>query len=144
MRFLPIAFILIPLIELYLLIGIGSRIGIWPTVAFTMLTGLAGTLLARREGRRVWRAWRSALTAGRTPEAGVVEGVLVLVGGALLIAPGVLTDVAGLLLLIPPSRRWAARRLRLSLDRHVARLQTRGVHPGRSPRVVETRGESLD
>jgi len=113
-------FTLVPVIELYLLISLGSVIGTLPTVGLVLATGFAGAWLARREGARVLREWQGAVNRGELPREGLTSSLLVLVGGVLLITPGVLTDVAGFLLLIPPTRRAIAaaitRRVQQSLD----------------------------
>lgn len=105
-------FTLVPIAELYLLIGIGKALGALPTVALVLVTGLLGASLARREGTRVLTQWREATLRGEMPKEGVVSSLLVLVGGILLITPGVLTDVVGLSLLFPPTRRLAASMVR--------------------------------
>jgi UPF0716 protein FxsA len=119
-KYLFLAFTVIPLVELYLLLAMGRQFGFWPTLGSVVLTGLLGTVLARREGVRVLREWQRSLSQGRVPEEGILGGVLVLVGGVLLVAPGVLTDVTGLLLLFPPTRRWVAALVRRVLERRVA------------------------
>ncbi|WP_164021231.1 FxsA family protein [Pyxidicoccus trucidator] len=118
-KYLLLAFTVVPFIELYLLLAIGREVGFMPTLAMVLLTGLVGASLARREGARVMRSWRESMARGQVPEDGILSGALVLVGGALLVAPGVFTDVVGLLLLIPPTRRFVAARLRRSLERKV-------------------------
>lgn len=123
-------FTAVPLLDLWLLLAIGDAIGFWPTVGLVLLTGFAGATLARVEGLRVLGEWRAALAAGRLPEAGVLSGVLVLVGAVLLVTPGVLTDVAGLALLVPVTRRLAARGLRAWLDRQLRSGRVRVVHRG--------------
>ena len=153
MRWLVPLFVVVPLVDLYLLLQVATWIDFWPTVGLVVGTGLAGGLLAKREIRRVWRGWQQALARMTVPEEGVVNGLLVLVGGALLVTPGVLTDLAGLLLLIPPSRRALAHHL----ERYLRRRFEGAVHvvpPGAAPRsraapgweagrVVETVGESV-
>ena len=120
MRWVLILLVVVPLVELFLLLWIDSLIGLLPTIAITLVTGFVGGTLAKREGTRVWRSWRAAIEDMSTPEQGVIDGVLVLLGGALLITPGVLTDVVGFSLLIPPSRRFVARRVRAAIDRRMA------------------------
>ena len=95
-------FTLVPLAELYLLIAIGGQVGVAPTIGLVALTGILGAWLAKREGRKALASYQEALTQGRMPEDGIVSGLLILVGGVLLIAPGILTDVTGLALMIPP------------------------------------------
>ncbi len=154
-RYILVAFVVIPLVELYLLLWLGSLIGFWPTVAITVVTGVLGGSLAKREGLRVYRQWRDALDEMRAPETGIVEGVLVLLGGALLITPGVLTDITGVLLLLPPTRRPIAARVRRAVDARLATGQL--VDPGpidfhvpdQDPRQtgatpIETEGREVD
>ena len=119
-KYLFLAFTLIPLLELYLLLFIARYVGFLPTVGLVLVTGLIGALLAKKEGLRVVRRWQQSLAQGRMPEEGLVGGLLVLVGGVLLVTPGVLTDVAGFLLLLPPTRRVIAARVRRALERRMA------------------------
>lgn len=116
---LLLLFTIVPLLEVYLLYALGSVLGFWPTVAIVLVTGFMGAFLAKREGLKVWRAWREAIARGELPEDGLVGGVLVLLGGVLLVAPGVLTDVTGLLLLIPPTRRVIANVVRARLQKRI-------------------------
>lgn len=102
---LLLLFTLVPAVELYLLITLGSALGPAATVALVLGTGMLGAWLARREGGRVLREWQGAVARGELPQEGVTSSLLVLVGGVLLVTPGVLTDITGLLLLIPPTRR---------------------------------------
>jgi UPF0716 protein FxsA len=119
-KYLFLAFTLGPLVELYLLLLVGQHVGLWPTVGLVFFTGLLGAVLAKQEGLRVVRRWQESVAQGRMPEEGILGGALVLVGGVLLITPGVLTDLAGLLLLLPPTRRWVAARVRRALERRMA------------------------
>lgn len=118
-KYLFLAFTVVPFLELYLLIGIGRQVGVLPTLAGIVAMGLLGAWLAKREGRRVMRSWQAAMAQGHLPEDGILNGALVLVGGVLLITPGVITDGVGLFLLIPPTRRWIAARLRRALERRM-------------------------
>ncbi len=118
LRLLPL-FILLPLVDLLLLLWIGSRIGAGPALALVLVTGFAGAVLAKLEGLRVLRSYRAALASGRLPEEGVLSGLLVLLGAALLVAPGVITDGIGLILLVPPTRRAVAAFLRRRLERRI-------------------------
>lgn len=105
---LVLLFTLVPIVELWLLLTLGSMMGFWPTFLTVIGTAFLGSYLSKREGLRVWRSYQKALAEMRMPEEGIVSGLLVLVGGILLITPGVLTDVTGLLLMIPPIRRVVA------------------------------------
>lgn len=118
-------FVVVPLVEVYLLYALGSVMGFWPTLALVMGTALLGAALGKREGLRVWRQWREALAEGRMPEEGILGGVLVLVGAVLLVAPGVLTDIAGLVLILAPTRRIVAKLVQKRLEKSIAEGRTR-------------------
>ncbi|ADO73985.1 FxsA family protein [Stigmatella aurantiaca] len=141
-KYLLLAFIVVPFLDLYLLVGIGRHLGVLPTLALVVGMGLVGASLARREGLRVVRRWQEAMAQGRPPEEGILSGALVLLGGLLLVLPGVITDAVGLILLIPAVRRGIAARLRRSLERGMRNGSVRvttvgwggGQGPGTSPR----------
>lgn len=109
---LVLALATIPLVELYLAIQVAGLIGGWSTVALLLLISVLGAAVVRREGGAAWRRFRAALDAGRLPAVEVVDGALVILGGALLFAPGFLTDAVGLLLVIPPTRALVNRLVR--------------------------------
>jgi UPF0716 protein FxsA len=113
-------FVLVPIIELMLLLRMGQIVGFWPTVAFVLLTGWAGAVLARREGMRILTQFQRELAAGRVPSQAILDGASVLVGGAFLLAPGVLTDITGLALLFPPTRRLIQRWVRRRIERGIS------------------------
>lgn len=114
------ALVALPFVEISLLWFIGERIGFWPTVGLVLGVGLIGTSLARKEGMRVLRRWQEAIVRRQVPEEGLLGGMLVFAAGVLLAIPGVLTDVMGIALLLPPIRRWVARRMRRSVERGMA------------------------
>jgi len=116
-------FTIVPTIELYILFRIAGVIGFFPTLWLVIGTGALGAALAKAEGLRILREWQVAAAQGRVPEDDVMSGVLLLVGGVLLITPGILTDLAGLALLFPPSRRLVASILRRELARRIERGQ---------------------
>jgi len=101
---LILLFIVVPIAELALLIQIGSWIGFWPTLALLVLDAVLGAMLMRSQGRAAWRRFNAAIAEGRAPAREVLDGVLVIFGGALLLTPGFITDIFGLLFLIPPTR----------------------------------------
>lgn len=101
---------IVPAIELFLLLRIGSAIGPAPTLVMLLLTGVVGAWLAKREGVALLARLGDDLQRGLPPGERVMEGALVVVGGLLLVTPGVLTDVAGVFLIFPPTRRWLAPR----------------------------------
>ncbi len=109
---LLLAFIIVPIAELVVIGQVSARIGLGFTLALLLVDSLIGAVLIRREGRRAWRAFRRALEEVRWPGDEVAQGALVLVGGALLLTPGFLTDVVGLLAVLPPTRALASRLLR--------------------------------
>jgi UPF0716 protein FxsA len=119
MPFLVLIFIVIPIAELWLIIQVGELIGFWETLALLVVDSIAGSMLLRSQGRAAWRRFNEAMQAGRIPHQEAIDGALVIGGGALLLTPGFLTDIVGLLLLIPPTRAvarrilasWAARRV---------------------------------
>lgn len=101
---LLLLFVVVPIVELSLLIRIGDIIGFWPTIGIILLTGTAGSFFAKREGFSVWQRLNRRLASGQLPGKELLDGVLILLAGAFLITPGVLTDVVGFLALLPPSR----------------------------------------
>jgi UPF0716 protein FxsA len=110
-------FLVLPLSELYLLIVVGKQIGFWSLLGLLALSAFVGVSFAQREGLRVWGELQQDLLAGREPRHGALEGVLVLLGGILLVVPGLISDVAGLLLLIPWTRHGIAALLRRNRSR---------------------------
>jgi UPF0716 protein FxsA len=101
---LVFVFIVVPILELYVLIQIGQAIGILPTIALLILDSVLGAALMRSQGRAAWMRFNRALAEGRIPAREVIDGVLVIFGGALLLTPGFLSDILGLILLLPPTR----------------------------------------
>lgn len=97
-------FLIMPVVELALLVQVDKLIGFWPTIGVIIFTGLLGGYLARREGLSVWRRLNERLNTGGLPGRELLDGVIILVAGALLITPGVVTDLVGFLGLLPPSR----------------------------------------
>ncbi|RJK93162.1 FxsA family protein [Vallicoccus soli] len=115
---LTLLFLVVPLVEVYLIVQVGQAVGAWTTVALLLAISALGAWVVRREGRRAWRGLQAALRGGRAPERELADGAMVLVGGTLLLTPGFLTDAVGVLLVLPPTRallrgallRWLARR----------------------------------
>jgi UPF0716 protein FxsA len=116
---LALLIVLVPIIELVLLIQLGGWIGFWPTVGLVLLTGAAGVVLARLEGLRVFFQLQHELARGQLPGRALLDGVSVLLGGVLLLAPGILTDLLGFSLLFPPTRRWIQNHARGRLERRL-------------------------
>jgi UPF0716 protein FxsA len=113
-------FILVPIAELYVILKVGDAIGAVWTVLILAADSVLGSLLLRAQGRAVWRRFNETLAVGRMPHREVIDGVLVIFGGALLITPGFLTDVVGLLLLLPPTRALLRRLVVARLGQRVA------------------------
>ena len=134
------AFILMPILEIYVIIQVGRVIGAWWTILLLVADSIVGSWLIRREGRRAWLALTTALRSGRMPATELADGALILVGGTLMLSPGFVTDAIGILLVLPFTRP-IARRL---VTRVVAQrlLDSRRPRPG--PRGPVVRGEVVD
>jgi UPF0716 protein FxsA len=134
---LALLFLLLPLSELYLIYKVGDLIG-WPwTLLLLVADSLLGSWLLRSQGRAVWRRFNEILAQGRVPHREVVDGVLIIFGGAFLITPGFLTDIAGLVLLVPPSRSVVRRFL-------VRRIGRGGIAGGRSRPDYDVEGSASE
>ncbi len=117
---LLLLFIVVPIAELAVIIQVGQSIGLLPTIGILLADSIIGSLLLRSQGRATWRHFTRTLQAGRPPARELLDGALVLVGGALLLTPGFITDIVGILLLLPPTRAVIRRLLgRRVLDRMV-------------------------
>ena len=97
-------FILVPIAELAVIIQVGQLIGVWWTIALLLADSVLGSMLMRSQGRLAWRRFNQAIAEGRAPAREVLDGVLVIFGGALLLTPGFITDVFGAIFLLPPTR----------------------------------------
>ena len=101
---LLLLFTIVPLVELFLLVKLGTVVGVGPTVALVIFTGVLGAWLARQQGLGVLRRLSEDLAVGRLPAEALIDGLLILIAGAVLLTPGLLTDALGFLLLVPKSR----------------------------------------
>jgi UPF0716 protein FxsA len=128
---LALLFVTIPLVELALLVWVGSILGFWPTIALVIVTGVVGALLAKLAGVHVILQIKREILSGRMPVGHMVDGLLVLVGGIVLLTPGLLTDVFGFALLIPWSRRVFRRLVQTRIQRMVEsrRVEVLGGRP---------------
>lgn len=113
---LLLLFISIPLLEILILIKMGEAYGFWSTVLLVIVTGFVGAVIARLEGFRTWTNIQNELRAGRVPAEKLVDALILFAAGILLVTPGLLTDIVGLLLLIPWTRFWSKRWLRKKFD----------------------------
>jgi len=116
---LLLLFTVVPLIELYLLITIGGVIGVVPTIAIVIGTGVLGAWLARWQGLAVLRRISEEMTAGRLPTDALIDGLLILVAAAVLLTPGLLTDTLGFVLLVPASRAFVRKIVAAAIARRV-------------------------
>jgi UPF0716 protein FxsA len=108
-----LVFIVVPIAELYVIVQVADLIGVLETIALLIVVSIVGTWLMKQQGMAVWRRLRTTLEQGRMPGDEVSDGAMILFGGALLLTPGFLTDILGLILLFPPTRaviRSASRR----------------------------------
>ena len=129
---LVVIFIGVPIAELYLIYKVGDAIGVLPTLLLLAADSVLGSLLLRSQGRSVWRRFNETMAAGRVPHKELQHGVAVIFGGAFLITPGFLTDVIGLLLLLPPTRAAILRLATRAIARRMsAKVTARGERRGR-------------
>ena len=101
---LALLFTTVTLLELSILIPLGQAIGLFPTIALVLGTAILGASLAKRQGVTIWRRIQQELSSGQLPQDSLLDGLAVLIAGAFLLTPGVLSDIAGILLLLPPTR----------------------------------------
>jgi UPF0716 protein FxsA len=127
---LVVLFIAVPIVELYVIIQVGQLIGVLPTLALLLADALLGSLLLRHQGRGAWRRFNAALAERRFPAREVADGLMIAVGGTLLLTPGFVTDVFGLILLVPPTRAIARRLLRSYAARRFVVVGVGGARPG--------------
>ncbi len=143
-------FTVVPLVELYLLIAIGRMLGPVPTIALVLVTGALGAWFARLEGARVIRRWQEAIARQQIPKDGVIDGFLIFIGGVMLITPGILTDIAGLSMVMPPTRRIIAGTVRRWFEQQIASGRVQVYAPGYNggpvggPSVIDVEGEVVD
>ncbi|MCK5216137.1 MAG: membrane protein FxsA [Methanosarcinales archaeon] len=116
---LLILFIVLPFVELYILIELGSSIGTLPTLGIVVLTGIAGAALAKHQGLSVLQRIQTEMSFGQMPGDVIFDGVLVLIGAVLLITPGILTDTTGFLLLIPVTRELFKKYLKVWVNKRI-------------------------
>jgi len=135
---LVLLFIVIPIAEIYVIIQVGDAIGFGPTLVLLIADAVLGSMLLRHQGRAAWIRFNRALAENRLPHKEVFDGVLIILGGALLLTPGFITDIFGLIFLIPPTRALvravAARSVRRRMALGGATIWTMGRGAPRPPR----------
>jgi UPF0716 protein FxsA len=134
--------LIVPIVELYVIVQVAGSLGVMPTILLLVVVSVVGAILVKHEGTNIWVRAQRQLAQGQMPDNEMIEGVLVLMGGALLLTPGFITDALGLLLLFPPSRavfrRLAKRRAKVKAQRVVGgpasafRYATYGTSRGRA------------
>ncbi len=122
-------FLIVPVVELWVMIQVGGLVGAFPTVALLVAVSLFGVWLVKHEGLGVWRRLNAELQRGEVPTDSVVDGVLLLVAGVLMVVPGFVTAAVGLLLLLPPVRA-VARHALVRRARHRITVSVGGFGPG--------------
>jgi len=109
--FLVVAFLIVPIVEIYVIVQVGQQIGALPTVLLLIFESALGAWIVRHQGSRAWRALQTAATSGQLPSRELADAALVLVGGTLLLTPGFVTDIVGFFFVLPPTRPLARRLL---------------------------------
>ncbi|MBT2211898.1 FxsA family protein [Actinomadura sp. NEAU-AAG7] len=124
---LVLAFLLLPVVEIYVIIQVGQEIGAWPTIALLVAETLLGGWIVRREGRRAWRVLQETFGRGVMPDRELADAALVMIGGVLLLTPGFVTDVLGLAFVLPFTRPLVRRGLVRFAERRVRRMEARAA-----------------
>ncbi|MEP9383555.1 FxsA family protein [Nocardioides sp. KR10-350] len=127
---LLVAFLVVPILEIYVLIQVGQVIGPWWTILLLVADSIFGSWLMRREGARAWAALREALSTGRMPHRELADGALILVGGALMLSPGFVSDLFGVLLILPVTRPFFRRVLGSLVQRRLLGPTRRSSYAG--------------
>ena len=133
MVLLVLLFIVVPIVELYVIIQVGEWIGVLPTLALLLADALLGSLLLRHQGRGAWRRFNAAIGEGRFPAREVADGLMIAIGGTLLLTPGFVTDIFGLIFLIPPTRAIVRRLSRAYFARRFVVVGLGGTPPTDDP-----------
>ena len=116
---LAVAFVVVPLVEIWAILQVGQLVGPWWTIVLLVLDSLLGAWLIKREGGRAWAALQEALEHGRMPAREIADGALILIGGTLMLSPGFVLDIAGILLILPFTRPVARRLLTTVVERRL-------------------------
>ncbi|MDQ3964476.1 MAG: FxsA family protein [Actinomycetota bacterium] len=140
MGLIALLILVVPVVELIVIVEVATRIGFFETIGVLILISVAGAWLVRREGTAAWRRLQAALARGEIPTNEAIDGVLVVIGGALLLTPGFVTDLVGLLFLFPVTRL-IARRWGRKVTRWIAlrRFGPAATAAGAGTRIYDTR-----
>ena len=142
-----VAFVVVPLLELYVLIQVGQVIGAWWTIGLLLADALVGSWLIRREGGRAWQSLTTSLQSGRMPARELADATLILIGGTLMLTPGFVSDVLGVLLILPFTRPLFRRLLTGVVARRFVVLGTgpgNATRPGPRSQGMVIQGEVVD
>ncbi len=131
---LVVAFVAVPLLEIFVLIQVGQVIGPWWTILLLIADSILGTWLIRREGGRAWAALRSSLNSGTMPAKELADAALILIGGTLMLTPGFVTDLLGIALILPFTRPIARRALTGVVTRRLVGASAAAYAPTTAPR----------
>lgn len=149
------SFVVVPLVEIWAILQVGQLVGPWWTIALLVLDSVIGAWLIKREGARAWRALREALQQGRMPAKEIADGALILIGGTLMLSPGFVLDIAGILLILPFTRPVARRMLTSVVERRLVAAPAfgpfggafgagNGSRPGAGPEGPVVQGDVVD
>jgi UPF0716 protein FxsA len=141
---LLLLFIVVPIAELAVIIQVGGAIGVWWTIALLIADSVLGSMLMRSQGRAAWRRFNAVTSEGRIPAREVLDGVLVIFGGALLLTPGFISDIFGLLLLLPPTRAVIRTVLVRRLAHRMVASVTGSPHRRPQPAGYDVEGHAID
>ena len=128
-RLLALALLVLPILEILVIVAVGEAIGAWPTVLLLLAGCVLGVLIIRHQGARAWRALNQAVQSGRMPARELADGIVVLLGGTLLLVPGFITDVLGLILVLPFTRPVARSLLASVISRRMIVVTDRFTGP---------------
>ena len=137
------AFIVVPVLEIYVIIQVGKVIGAWWTILLLVADSIFGSWLIKHEGRRAWQALTTTIQSGRMPAKELADGALILVGGTLMLSPGFVTDAFGIGLILPVTRPLARRLLTRIVSRRLVESRRHGAGPP-GPDGPVVRGEVID
>ena len=139
---LLVLMLVVPILELWVIVQVAGEIGALNTIGVLILISIAGAWLLKREGMAAWRRLQASLASGRMPTNEVADGALILLGGALLLTPGFISDLVGVVMLLPPSRAAVKRGLRRAASRWIERRsggsRRRNAHSVRVTRVARS------
>jgi UPF0716 protein FxsA len=137
LRWLALALLVVPIVEVAAIIGVGKVIGAWPTILLLLVESALGAWLVRREGSRAWQALSGALSTGAMPSKELTDAALVLVGGTLLLTPGFVTDIVGFFFILPFTRPMARGLLEAAVARRLLREPAPRASGPDGPTVIQ-------